>query len=125
MRRLASILYPDSTPMTMMLLWSLGSAVCYVLAAFVMKRWDAMGNVQAAILVTAALAGAVLLETQALREAQLSYVVIIILAFEAALALLCGWILLQESYAIREAIGLVLIASGVAITRLPAAVQAT
>ena len=111
--------------MTMMLLWSIGSAVCYVLATLVMKRWDAMGNVQAAILVTAALAGAVLLETQALRQAQLGYVVIIILAFETALALLCGWMLLQESYAIREVIGLVLIVSGVAITRLPSVVQAT
>ncbi|HWM31465.1 MAG TPA: hypothetical protein VNO69_07185 [Methyloceanibacter sp.] len=111
--------------MTMMLLWSIGSAVCYVLATLVMKRWDAMGNVQAAILVTAALAGAVLLETQALRQAQLGYVVIIILAFETALALLCGWMLLQESYALREAIGLLLIIAGVAITRLPSVVQAT
>jgi multidrug transporter EmrE-like cation transporter len=106
-------------------LWSLGSAACYVLATFIMKRWDAIGNVQAVIFVAVTLAGAVLLETEALRQARLAYVFILILGFETSLAMLCGWLLLREAYVLREVLGLPLIIAGVAITRLPSAVQST
>ena len=108
-----------------LVLWSLGSAVCYVLATFIMKRWDAIGNVQAVILVAVTLAGAVFLETEALRQARLAYVFILILGFETSLAMLCGWFVLREAYALREMLGLALIIAGVTITRLPSTVQST
>lgn len=73
---------------SLLVLLSLGSAACYVLATLVIKRWDAIGNIQALVFVTAALAGAVFLETEALRRARLGYVFIVILGFEASLALL-------------------------------------
>jgi multidrug transporter EmrE-like cation transporter len=101
---------------------SLGSAACYVLATLVMKRWDAIGGVPAALLVAAVLSGAVLLETEALRQARLGFVLIVILGFEASLALLCGWLLLRESYSLLGILGLLLIIAGVAIIHLaPAA----
>jgi multidrug transporter EmrE-like cation transporter len=98
-------------------LLSLGSAAGYVVATFVMKHWDAIGSAKAAVFVAAALAGAVLLETEALRQARFAYVAIVILGFESSLALLCGWILLRESYAFHQVLGLLLIVAGVAITR--------
>jgi multidrug transporter EmrE-like cation transporter len=101
-------------------LLSLGSAAGYVAATFVMKYWDAIGGAKAAVLVCLALAGAVFLETEALRQARFAYVAIIILGFESSLALLSGWILLREAYALREILGLLLIIAGVAIMRLGA-----
>jgi multidrug transporter EmrE-like cation transporter len=64
--------------------------------------------------------GHALLETEALRHARLSHVFIMILGFEASLALLCGWLLFHESYALLEIIGVLLIVVGAAMTRLRA-----
>ena len=80
-----------------------------------MKYWDAIGNGNAAVLVAIALAAAVFLETEALRQARLGHVLIVILGFETCLALLCAWFLLHETYALHEILGLALIILGVAV----------
>ncbi|NGO56172.1 hypothetical protein [Allomesorhizobium camelthorni] len=110
--------------MSLIILLSLGSAACYVLATVAMKRWDAVGIFQASCLIAMALTGAVLLETEALRHARLSHVFIMILGFEASLALLCGWLFFHESYAFPEIMGLLLIVVGAAMTRLRAVTDA-
>jgi multidrug transporter EmrE-like cation transporter len=106
--------------MSLIVLLSLGSAACYVLATVAMKRWDAIGVFWALCLIAAALTGAVLLGIEALRHARLSHVFIMILGFEASLALLCGWLFFHESYAFLEIMRLLLIVVGVAMTRLRA-----
>jgi multidrug transporter EmrE-like cation transporter len=106
-------------------LLSLGSAAGYVAATFVMKHWDTIGGAKAAIFIGAALAGAVFLETEALRQARFAYVAIIILGFESSMVLLTGWFLLREAYAPREIVGLLLIVAGVALTRLSAGTPVT
>jgi multidrug transporter EmrE-like cation transporter len=101
------------------ILWlSLGSAACYVMATLVMKRWDAIGSIPGVVLIASALVAAVFLEIEALRRARLGFVFIVILGFEASLALLCGWLLLRESYAPVQFLGLLLIVAGVATTQL-------
>lgn len=82
-----------------------------------MKYWDVIGSLKAVLLIGLALAAAVLLETEALRQARFAYVAIIILGVESSLALVAGWVLLREAYALREMVGLLLIVAGVAITR--------
>jgi multidrug transporter EmrE-like cation transporter len=104
--------------MWMTVLLPLGSAAAYVVATYVMKQWDGIGSLKAAIFVAAALAGAVFLETEALRRARFAYVAIVILGFESSLVLLCGWLLLHEGYVFRQVLGLSLIVIGVAITHL-------
>jgi multidrug transporter EmrE-like cation transporter len=106
------------------ILLSLGSSSGYVAATFVMKYWDAIGTAKAAAFVGLALAGAVFLETEALRQARFAYVAIVILGFESALALMTGWVLLRETYALGEIFGLALIIAGVAITRVGAGTHA-
>lgn len=99
------------------ILLSIGSATGYVTATFIMKYWDVIGSLKAILLIGLALAAAVLLETEALRQARFAYVAIIILGVESSLALVAGWVLLREAYALREMVGLLLIVAGVAITR--------
>lgn len=99
------------------ILLSIGSATGYVTATFIMKYWDVIGSLKAVLLIGLALAAAVLLETEALRQARFAYVAIIILGVESSLALVAGWVLLREAYALREMVGLLLIVAGVAITR--------
>jgi multidrug transporter EmrE-like cation transporter len=100
------------------ILLSIGSASGYVAATFVMKYWDVIGGAKAAMLVGVALAAAVFLETEALRQARFAYVAIVILGIESSLALVAGWVLLREAYALREIFGLLLIVAGVAIMRV-------
>jgi threonine/homoserine efflux transporter RhtA len=112
-------------PLGTTILLSLGSAAGYVAATVIMKYWDAIGGAKAVALIGVALAGAVFLETEALRQARFAYVAIIILGFESSLALLAGWILLREAYALREILGLILIVAGVAVTRAGAGTHVT
>ena len=81
------------------ILLSIGSATGYVTATFIMKYWDVIGSLKAILLIGLALAAAVLLETEALRQARFAYVAIIILGVESSLALVAGWVLLREAYA--------------------------
>lgn len=114
----------EGIAVSLIVLLSLGSAACYVLATIIMKRWGAIGNVEAVVLVTVALAAAVFLETEALRQARLGHVLIVILGFETCLALLCAWFLLREAYAPHEVLGLALIILGVAVAHLTPATGA-
>lgn len=102
---------------------SLGSAVAYVSATIVMKRWDAIGHVQSIVLVLIALGAAVALETEALRQARLGHIYVVILGFETCLTAVCAWLLLRETYAAHEVLGLGLVILGVAVTHAGPAVS--
>jgi multidrug transporter EmrE-like cation transporter len=98
--------------------YALASAACYVGATVVMKYYDKFGLVKAGPSIAVFLVGAVFFETVALKTERLGMILLMILGFESALGLLMSWLWFQESYTVKEVLGLALIVAGVGLTKL-------
>lgn len=96
------------------------AAAFYVLAAYLMKLWQAIPWFLAAPGILFALSLAAVIEVEALRTGRLGSTFLFILGFEVMLTVVCALLVFGESYTLREIAGLMVMVGGMAIVAWPA-----
>lgn len=104
----------------MVIILTFMAAAFYVLAAYLMKLWQAIPWFVAAPGILFALSLAAMIEVEALRTGRLGSTFLFILGFEVMLTVVCALVVFGESYSLREIAGLLVMVGGMAIVAWPA-----
>ena len=94
------------------------AALCFTVGGIFMKHADGLRNTSATALFLLLFAFGAVIQSQAMRGAELGATYIVVLGLEAALALAFGTFLFAEPITLSKIAAVVLIVSGIALLRM-------